>query len=398
MMKSLVSTLILVGLSSGAFAANSCGTSQMFERGTNTQWQAAQSKAMLCNYSDQWLLTTALDPYAQFKFDRDNTWNPAANWGEVYPADGIANLNAGNILVNNANSGTFGIQFNAVTKAYAVGECKGVGYTVNQTGSATRYPLRCGANGKQHMDLYFGANTTANPDLSNPFPTGNASYEIRKPLGNGTDVVVRTLTQAQTGIYRFEIDGQNQYSYSTQSMGCGLPQLKAEYPSQTGQLQSYNLTCGADNKWHLLLDGQPHGIRFVNGSTYYGDTNLDQKLDLNGNLIYSSYGHVEVIVDWFSKSYFFSGTRSCGGSQLKAEYPNQTGKLQTVNLSCNGEKWQLNVGAAIPRVRLFDANLPDNFYGDSNLDGVLELNGALIETSNKSKILVDFSNRTYSLQ
>lgn len=388
---------MVAGLSMGA-QANNCGTTSMFERGTNNNWTT--QNPMFCNFSGQWQITTNFTSTGRFKFDVKGDWSE--NYGDNTPADSSVNAGGADIVVNQvsiANTGSTGIFFDYPKKTYSISRCFGPRPSLDSGGlPPTPRSMDCGLGGIWSQNILFAPSRVANPDTSSPWPNGISSVKVL----NEAFQEVTSVTPPVSGRYLLTVNSSASFAINLLPQDCGGLGLNLSYVSFTGKEQNLAMTCDMQTKTYSVdydpaISGNPF-FRFIDGADIaYGDNLADGTLDISGNGI-SVTTPSRITVNLHAKTYQIQPlNQPCGTASLALLAPNATGHEQSHPMTCGADnKWhfQLNAQTAVP-FRLQDAQ--GIFWGDNQADGQLDSSGNLILAQGNVEVIVDYPAKTYQL-
>lgn len=387
----LIFSLLLAGASLSA-QANNCGTSTVFERGTNNNW--TNQNPMTCNFFGKWIASVNFASTGSLKFELtgNNTW------GENYGDNNLANpgVDASGANIPVTQTGSIGVLFDYVNKTYIISKCAGDAPQLDAGGPAPiSRSMLCGSDGRWTQDMFFAPSTTANADTSSPWPSGLSSINLR----SSTFQSVATITPPVSGRYRLAVTGVT-YANQLIAQDCGGLGLNLTYSNATGHEQSLPMTCNPQTQKYSVnftpVSMGGSGIRFIDGTNLaYGDNQPDGTLETSGNLI-SVTATSLVTVDLHTKTY--SIQPPCGTASLAFLAPNSTGHEQSTPMTCGADnKWHLQLsGQANFLFRLQDAQ--NAFWGDNQPNGVLDASGNLIATPGNVQLTVDYFTKNYTLQ
>jgi len=387
--------MILAAASIGAHA-NDCGTSSMFQRGTNNAWG---KNAMVCDINGLWHTTVNLTSPGSFKFDVTGDWSES--YGDNNLTDKTADRSGANIPVNHASYA--GVYFDYRTKTYSVSHCEGSPLFLDAGGfPPSPHAMNCDSTGNWSADLLFAPSRFVNTDTSSPWPNGLSSVTVI----TDTFVPSITVTPPVSGRYRLAA-GINSTTQTVSAMffpqDCGGMGLNLSFVSFTGKEQNLPMTCNLEDKKYTVdydpaMSGNPF-FRFIDGTDVaYGDNNNDGILDVSGNGI-SVPDRSRITVYLRSKMYrIVSLSQPCGTASLSLLAPSMTGHEQANPMTCEADgKWHftLNTQTAVP-FRLQDAQ--GMFWGDNEPNGTLDNSGNLILAENNTEVIVDYIAKTYQLK
>lgn len=400
-MKIVMSKIALAVMAAGlslAAQANNCGTTKMYERGTNNNW--TNQNPMTCNFWGQWQTSVNFPAPGSLKFELTGNSVWGEHYGDSNLADAFVNSPGNNIPVPQA--GSTGVFFDYVKKMYKISHCDGNTLYLDAGGfPASPRAMLCGMDGRWGQDLLFGPSALANPDTSSPWPNALTSVT----LINDTFQPVATVTPPVSGRYRLAVAGGT-LTRQLIPQDCGGFGLKLSYPNSTAHEQSVDMTCDA-NTLTYTIDFNPTtasnssstGVRFIDGTnTTYGDNQPDGTLDTSGNLI-TVMGRTRVTVDLHTKKYQQRMLDfPCGTPSLSLLAPSGTGKEQTNAMTCGSDgKWHYTlVVSQNALIRLQDVQ--GVFWGDNQPDGTLDVAGNLIQSAGAVEMIVDYPARTYVLR
>lgn len=401
MKNKLIFSLLLAGLSVGA-QANNCGTTKMYERGTNNGW--TNQNLMSCNFFGKWVTTVGFSATGSLKFEL--TGNSV--WGENYGDNNLSNpqVDSGGANIPVTQTGNIGVLFDYINKTYVISKCAVAGPGPIPALDAGGFPptprsMGCGTDGRWTMDLFFAPSSFANADTSSPWPNGISSVQVI----NNQSQVVTTLIPPVSGRYRAAVNGST-FASQLIPQDCGGLGLNLTYINSTGHEQSVPMTCNAQTQTYSVnfTPASPGGsnIRFIDGTNVaYGDNQPDGILETSGNLINVTATSL-ITVDLHAKTYTIKPP--CGTASLSLLTPNATGHEQATPMTCGADnKWHLQVNgnsSTSPTnflIRLKDAQ--GTFWGDNQPDGVLDVSGNLINRQGFTlQATVDYFTKTYTIQ
>lgn len=386
--------LMLASLGTVAHA-NSCGTTSMFERGTNNGW--TNQNPMTCNFWGQWQTTVNFSVAGSLKFELTGNTTWGENYGDNNTADPSVNAGGSNIPVS--QSGNTGVLFDYINKTYKISHCNGNAPSLDLGGAnPTPRSMGCGTDGRWSQDLLFGPNRIANTDTSSPwanaFPSINLINDLFQP--------VATITPPVSGRYRLAVTSGT-FAQELIPQDCGGNGLNLSYVSFTGHEQNLSMTCNKQSLTYSVdydpaISGNPF-FRFIDGADVaYGDNLADGTLDVSGNGLTVS-GPSRITVDLHAKTYQIQPlNQPCGTASLAFLAPSGTGHEQSNPMTCGTDnKWHITINpqSAVP-FRLQDAQ--GAFWGDNQPDGTLDASGNLILATNTAEVVVDYIAKTYELR
>lgn len=395
-MKAILMTGAMLALASVGAHANDCGTSTMFQRGTNNAWE---KNAMVCNIKGQWQTTVNFATTGNFKFDVTGDWSE--NYGDNNLNNSTADRSGTNIPVTHV--GSTGIHFDYRTKTYSVSRCNGNTLFLDAGGfPPTPRAMGCGADGNWSADLLFAPSRFVNTDTSSPWPNGLSSIT----LITDTFVPGPRFSPAVSGRYRLAA----QVNPTTQTLtaqlvpqDCGGMGLNLSFVGFTGKEQNLPMTCDLQTKTYSVdydpaMSGNPF-FRFIDGTDVaYGDNLADGTLDISGNGI-TVPGRSRITINLHAKTYqILSLDQPCGTASLSLLAPSSTGHEQANPMTCGTDnKWHftINTQTAVP-FRLQDAQ--GAFWGDNEPNGTLDNSGNLIIAEGNTEVIVDYLSKTYQLK
>ncbi len=400
-MKIVMSKIALAVMAAGlslAAQANNCGTTKMYERGTNNNW--TNQNPMTCNFWGQWQTSVNFPAPGSLKFELTGNSVWGEHYGDSNLADAFVNSPGNNIPVPQA--GSTGVYFDYVKKTYKISHCNGSPLFLDAGGfPATPRSMLCGPDGRWSQDLLFGPSTLVNPDTSSPWPNALTSVKVI----SDTFQNIKTVTPPVSGRYRLAV-ASGTFAHELIAQDCGGLGLKVTYPNSTGHEQAVAMTCNS-NTMTYAIDFDPAiaggssnttRVRFIDGTNLtYGDNQLDGTLDAAGNLI-EIQGRTRITVDLHTKKYQLRMLDfPCGTPSLSLLAPNATGKEQSNSMTCSSDgKWHYTFTSQNALFRLQDVN--GVFWADNQPDGVLDMGGNLIQSNGSIEVIVDYPARTYVLR